>query len=573
MALLQGQQLPPLPIPQTATGDDQTPPAPAPAPDTVQPLTPAPDTTPAPVPIDPKTKLPLTPAEIREQEIDKFDPMKRSVDPTSQPKADPLTDREQPAANRTPSASDSTAEPLPGSLAAQTAALAEDQPGTKTAKNLAPDASADSSDTNGGDAYSGPAVLSRSYTLARPMIPHQIKWAAVVGASYSWNDGETPSAVNGKTTYLSTTSEGHSLNWSVNGRHIWKHDQIGLSYAGSGSQFGESSLSGWNHSLNLDYGHVISRRLTVQFVESVQDLSQNYSLENPVLTPAGSLANINLATSPSVQLLNSTTRSASSQASLTYHQSSRLSYNMSSSYFLTGRSQGIGMRGQQASGDVNYRWSRRVTVGAYYSFTDYQYSHNVSTSDSHGIGAIYSYALNGSTQLQTRIGASRIESLAYEAVPLPPLLAAILGQGSTIINAYNRQWTTDISVQLVRDFRRSRTASLSYAHGESPGNGILLTSVQQSISAGYSVSLFRRRFPISGGVVYSSLSSASQGNLGSNTSETAYLGTSRPLGHGLNSTFSFNYAQYKVSGTPYQAHNIGVSVGFSWGLPANLLRF
>ena len=104
------------------------------------------------------------------------------------------------------------------------------------------------------------------------------------------------------------------------------------------------------------------------------------------------------------------------------------------------------------------------------------------------------------------------------------LLAAILGRGSTIVNAYDERWTTDISIQLVRDFRRSRTATLAFAHGESPGNGVLLTSVQQTFSAGYAMSLFRRRLPLNTGATYSSLSSVSgQGEASYNTSETAYF--------------------------------------------------
>ena len=170
------------------------------------------------------------------------------------------------------------------------------------------------------------------------MIPHQIKWAAAVGVSYSWTDGQTPSAVNGKTIYTSTTSEGHSLNWSLSGRHIWKRDQLGLSYSGNGSQFGSSNLSGWNNSLNLDYGHVISRRLTVQRCVTWARIFRRIIRWKIRCSNPGSprIANINLATSPSVELLNSTTRSGSWQASMTFHQTSRFSYNVSSSYFLTG---------------------------------------------------------------------------------------------------------------------------------------------------------------------------------------------------------------------------------------------
>src|SRR6185312_2666066 len=214
----------------------------------------------------------------------------------------------------------------------------------------------------------------------------------------------------------------------------------------------------------------------------------------------------------------------------------------------------------------------KATVGAYYSFTDYLYSHNISTSDSHNVGLIYSYAINRNTQLQTRLGITRIENLAYEAVPLPPPLAQILGQPRVIINAYSVRRTSDISVQLVHDFRRSRTANLSYAHGQSPGNGVLLTSIQQTLSAGFTGSFLRRRLPFSVGAMYSSVSSTARGNIGFYKSETYYVGSSRQLGRGVSANFRFNYERYTLSSSPLSQDSIRLSFGFAWSPPEGLLR-
>jgi hypothetical protein len=231
-----------------------------------------------------------------------------------------------------------------------------------------------------------------------------------------------------------------------------------------------------------------------------------------------------------------------------------------------------GTVGRQAGADVNYRLSRRTTVGLYYSFTNYAYSHHISQADSHGVGAIYSYALNRGTQLRTRFGATHQETLGYATVALDPALAAILGQSSTIINSYSQRWISDISVELVRDFRRSRTASLAYARGQSPGNGVLLTSVQETYSAGYVTSFFRRRLPINVGFDRTSLTSSSQ-NFGAFTSETAYAGTSRALGHGANATLRFDYRRYQINDSPLSQHEFRFSLGLTWSPPGELLRF
>jgi len=570
---LRSQQVTP-PVLQTGTGDDQLPAAnDTPAPDTPSPDMPLPGATPdvapagesAPVMVDPKTGLPITAAEQREKEIDKYDPMKRATD-TSTQDANPVTDP-----NQVPTAA--PAKDKSQSQDGSTGASGKTAEGGKSTQGSTQDPGADDTTDASNAEYTGPAVLSRSYTLARPMIPQQVRWRGSVGLSYAWNNGGAPALVNGETSDESTTSQSLGFTWSVAGRHIWRHDQVGVSYTGNSYTYSAGRLGGVNNSLNLDYSHIVSRRISLQVTESVQDLSQNYSLQNPVLDPSTSIANINLATSPSVQLLNSTTRQSSSTASMTYRQTSRTSYNISASYFIIGRTQGVGMTGTQFGGDMNYRWTSRATVGAYYSYTNYLYSHNVSSSDSNGGGAIFSYALSRGTQLQTRFGATRIESLGYESVPLAPELAAILGQGSTIVNAYNLRWTSDVSVQLVRDFRRNRTGTLAYVHGQSPGNGVSLTSVQQTMSAGYSMRLFRHRVPLGLGAVYSTLDSTGQGSLGNYKSESAYVSTSHPVTRSVNGTLSFNYMRSQISGTALLEHTMTLSLGISWGLPASIFRF
>ncbi|HEU5021209.1 MAG TPA: hypothetical protein VFT60_04945 [Bryobacteraceae bacterium] len=515
-----------------------------------------------PAPVNPKTGLPYTPAELRQMEIDKYDPMKRDVDPATDPNR--LTDRQAPTA-----VPGRTLDPIPGSLAdmnAQQAARNRQANGTST------DPGADSAAANGAE-YSGPAVLSRSYTLARPMIPRQIQWTGALGFDYSWNSGQAPGAIDGVTSYRALSTQGVTGSWSFGGRHVWRRDQLGMTYSGTYSDYtNQPGLNGANHNLNFDYSRLLSRRISIQFVEGLQDLSQNYSFENPTLLPGNSVADMNLATSPNVQLLNSKTLQSSSALSMTWRQTARLSYNLSSAYFVIGRTEGLGMHGRQFSGDINYRWTRRATVGAYYSFTNYLYSHDISTSDSHNIGLIYSYAINRNTQVQTRFGITRIESLAYQAVPLPPALAFLLGQPSVIVNAYSLRNTSDISVQFVHDFRRSRTANIAYAHGQSPGNGVLLTSIQQTLSAGFTASLLRRRLPVSVGGIYSSVTSSAGSSIGFYRSQTYYVGLSRPLGKGVSASFRINYERYNLSDSPLSQDSIRLSFGFQWGPPESLLR-
>jgi hypothetical protein len=527
-------------------------------------------TTPTAVPTNPKTGLPYTPQELREMEIDKFDPMKKNPDTTSsQQNITPLTDRKQPMTVADPA---SKAAPPTGSIAAeQAAASAKKTPTAAAAQGIGGGSSQDSDTPEEGDSsYSGPAVLTRSYTLARPMDMVPIKWAGSLGFSYSWDDGQAPAQVNGASGFVSAKASAASINWNLGGRHRWKRDQIGLSYAGNYSEYfaksAFSNLTGENNSLSLDYSHVFSRRLQFSLVESAQDLSQNYPLENPALQPGSNVANINISTSPNIQLLNNTVHQSSTQASVTYRQTARLSFDGTASYFIVGETQAglTGMTGHQFNGDMNYRWTSRTTVGAYYGYTDYDYSHDVSHATSNGAGLIYSYAINRHTQFRSRLGISQISSRAYQIITLPPALAFILGRSISLVNASSSFSTTDISAQLIRDFGKSRTASVGFARGESPGNGLLLTSIEDTATAGYSTSLFRRRVPINVGASYTSLSATLQANVGNVKSETIYFGTSRPLAHNVSSSFRINYSRYSVNGTQLQQHDLTLSIGLGW---------
>ncbi len=528
---------------QAQTQDDGTTPQPAPA------------TKPTAQPKDPKTGLELTPAEQMDRALDQIDPLKpysKNSDKSSDDADDDnrLTDRENPADPDKPPATKTQNGALPGSIAATNA------------------------NTPDGAGYTGPAVLTRSYTLARPMNNQQLSWQASVGFMFSQDRGQANGVAAANGTYPSITTNGRTLTWGLTGRHIWKRDQLGVSYVGNYSDYTSGGLSGMNNSLNLDFAHIVTRRISLQLVQSVQLLSQNYSLENPTLTPGSSVANINLATSPNVELPGDTTRQSNSTASLTFHQTHRLSWQISSGYFIIGHTGAgfTGSRGYQAGGDLNYRMTRKATVGAFYSYTDYRFSHDVSHTDSQGFGAIYSYALTGATQLRTRLGASHLETLGLAVVPLPPEIAIFLGQRNAVIDSYSHRWISDISAELVHDFHRNRTATLSYARGQSPGNGVLFTSAQESISAGFAMRLFRR-VPIYGSATRSTLTSASTSSVGSYSSDTFSFSTSRQLHRGVTSNLTVDYRRYQLVGSPLLQHDLRISLGLNWSPPANHLQF
>ena len=95
----------------------------------------------------------------------------------------------------------------------------------------------------------------------------------------------------------------------------------------------------------------------------------------------------------------------------------------------------LGVTGQQARGDVNYRLTRKTTIGTYYSFSHYLYPHGFGNSDTNTAGLIYSYAFSRTMQIRLRGGLSRVESLGLQSVEINPVIAALLGQSSGIVDS------------------------------------------------------------------------------------------------------------------------------------------
>lgn len=519
-----------------------------------------------------QTQQQPTPEQQREKEIRRYDPLYKS-DPALD--RDTASDRDNPGRNA-PDASASAPTPqpsrqdtaLPGSVAA-----GNQQIPTNPRGNQGPQVVSDDGDASAVQQYSGPAVLSRSYTLSRPLTPKQVKWNWSVGFNTIYSDGLVSGQVNADGTVANGFAFGQSAIWSFEGRHFWKRDQLGVSYNGYYNRFdGSQRFNGQNEKLSADYAHDFSRHLSLHLVQSGVILSQSYSLQNPLGNADISAANLNLAASPTIQLLGTGLRQSSTTASLTWQKSARLSFSYGGTFFaLQQTGEGLlGMIGYQAQADMNYRITRKTTVGAYYSFNDYEFEHHTEVADANTFGGIFSYALGRSSEIRLRAGITRSENNGLSSIPIDPVIAILIGRSSVIVDTYRLSVFSDVSAQLVKDFSRNRTANISYAHGLAPGNGLILSSIQQTISAAYSMRLFRE-YGVGLTIGQSSLSSASQ-TIGKYTSDYVSLSLSRTYRHGLTANCSLNYRRFSIEGgPPIPQTQIYISSGFSWSPGAGKL--
>jgi len=493
-------------------------------------------------------RVPPTPAEQREQQIREFDPLDRS-DQDSRDKTK-ATDKEKRRQEQDQPA-------IPGSIAATE---------QDSARRSGPQVVEDDDAGAPVQEYSGPAVLSRSYSISQPLIPSQVKWNESVGLSSVYDSGVTRTVNADGSPGPASTLIGYMLNWSLGGRHYFRRDMVSVSYSGNLSEYsGNGAYSGSNQTVSAAYSHVLSRRLTLNLSGTGSILSQNSILENQPVGPE-TIANINLASSPNIQIYDLGTKQFTSQADLTWQLTSRLSFSMGTSYFGIERDSALllGVTGQQARGDVNYRLTRKMTIGAYYSFSHYLYPDGFGNSATNTAGASYSYAFNRTTQLRFRGGLSEVESLGLQTVQINPAIAALLGENSGVIDAYNTYRSTDFSAQFVKDFHGGkRTASLAYARGITPGNGVYQTSQQESISANMTARVFRTySFSIAAG--RDTLEAITQ-SLGKYQSEYGRIALSRTYRRGIGLTLTAEYRYFDINTTGFLRNQLRITSGVTWG--------
>ena len=423
--------------------------------------------------------------------------------------------------------------------------------------------------------YNGPAVLSRSYSVSRPLIPRQVKWAESVGVALSYSSGALET-VNANGTLSSPVLLGTMVNWSISGRHYFRHDQIGVNYTGNYSQYaaGPTGYNGTNNTLAVDYTHFLGRRVSLNVTGVGLILSQNFALDNATVGPDTTVANINLASSPNIQITDYGVKQFSTQIDVTWQKSSRLSFDGGVSYFAVVRDGPglLGMTGEQGRGDMNYRLTRQMTVGAYYSYSYYLFPTGFGTTDTNTVGGIFSYAFTSTMQVRLRGGVSYVNSREFQRVTIAPEIAVLLGQGSGLVDAYTKIATSDISAQFVKDFRGGKTASVAYAHGISPGNEYFQASQQQSMSATFGMRLFRR-YTLQAGVGRDTLTAVGVplAVLGSYASEYGRISLARTLPRGVSLNFGAEFRHYLVSDSAILENQLRLTSGLTWGPPGGKL--
>jgi hypothetical protein len=421
--------------------------------------------------------------------------------------------------------------------------------------------------------YAGPAILSRGEAPAAMTAP-KVDFVFSLSLSANYTNGLVgiePTNAQGKLP--TSASYGAGFGLALSGAHSWRHTRFGVNYTGNIAYYPQGQhFTGIGQGVAMSLSHQVTRHISVSASESAGWFTQ--------FPPATVALNSAVSTDPSqssiptTDFYNNRTIYSSSSASLIIQASNRLSFSMGGGFATDLRnSSGLySAKGESAMGDVQYRISRRTTIGGGYGFSHYSYSGSVGGAFVHSGSVSVSVRLSRRTEFSAFGGASHVASTFEQTVPIDPSILSILCPaglvsscpltGATVINN-NSFWGPNFGIRYSRSFEKG-VFSLGAGESITPGNGLFLTSRSQTASAGYGYSGLRK-WSLSVGVFY--VKALSLGNVQGGYGEVSgYYGMSRQLIGRVSFVSSFNATQYLSNS--FNAYNrliysASVGLGFS----------
>ncbi|MGA3015569.1 MAG: hypothetical protein ABSF62_00520 [Bryobacteraceae bacterium] len=409
--------------------------------------------------------------------------------------------------------------------------------------------------------YAGPAILSRGDAPAAMEAP-QIRFQPFLSVSASYTTGLSGVTVDPQGNLANASAYGVTISGGISGSHSWRHTHIGLDYHGSYMFYpGDSHYNSLNQALGFGLSHQVTRHIKF----SLRQALGWFSFNNPNVGLTQTVPfDPSQSGIPNSDFYYTRTIYSSTQADLVIQKSSRLSFDLGGGLFINRYASTAlyGVTGEDATGDLQYRLSRRATIGASYSFTHYSFTGILSSSDIHGAALTYAVRISRTVEFSGYAGFMHAETKFIQSVPVDPNVTALLGITSTTALAYHVNWVPNFSGRLSKTFARG----VVYAAGGetvSPGNGIFLTSRTDSLTGGYGYTGLRRW---SLGVAAAYTSALSIGNVTGNYGGiNGSFSMSRSLGHSLSFVTSYMATQYRSSNfTRYNRLIYTGSVGVGW---------
>lgn len=357
--------------------------------------------------------------------------------------------------------------------------------------------------------YLGPSIMSRgsSDIGTRAGQTVDLRFFANVNAVY--DTGLVPLATD-TTGKLVDPGGVYGVEAQVGayGTHTWRTASLGLDYKGNFRHYDQSTyFDGSDQQLQLGYSYQKTRRLRFDMKGLAGTYSQGF----------GSVAS---------QLVNENSGGVNPTTGLLFdNRATFLEGGMDVTYILSPRNSFVvggegndvqrqskalvGMHGYSLNGAFEHKLSMYSSVALIYTHYHYDFpqAFGESNDDSFQLGYDTSFSRNR-WNFKVLAGVVQTQVEGLQTVNLDPVVASILGVGTTVQTYYSKNLGPSGNVVLTRRFKYAYL-NLNYSRGISPGNGVYLTS-RQEIGGASLTYVGARKTSFTVGGAYNNLSSLGQ---------------------------------------------------------------
>jgi hypothetical protein len=407
--------------------------------------------------------------------------------------------------------------------------------------------------------YAGPAILSRGEAPGVISLP-ELRFTPWVGIAATYDTGLSAVTVSDTGQLANASSYGATVSWGISGTHSWKnHTQLGLAYSGAFNWYDRNIAHNMSHNLMIGVSHDFSRRVRLEWRQTAGMTTRNYAVAGLVETVPFDPSSTYI---PTTDFFDNRDVYVQSSLGLTYALSKRLSIRMSGAAFADNRQSHAltNSWGTQESGDVQYRLSAHTTLGGGYNYMHFGYAHYAGGTDAHVVQGSYSVRLSRRVEFSAYAGAMRIESKYLQSIPIDPTIQALLGISQGVQIGHFIETTPTASGRLARSFQRG-VAYVSAGRTVMPGNGLFLTSISTTVTAGYGYTGFRHwSLSAQGGYVKATAEGAIAGRYGNWTAGiTAGRQITRRIGWNASATMrKYSSADYSLYNRWITTVNMGL---------------
>jgi hypothetical protein len=412
--------------------------------------------------------------------------------------------------------------------------------------------------------YLGPGILTRGAGEIGTRSGQDVDLRFFVNATGIYDNGLQPFSVDGSGRLATVNGLwGTEIAAGAYGVHNFKHGRLGLDYKGTYRHYTENSFyDGTDHQLALDYTYQKSRRLIFDIREMAGSVSQGTSFAGslPVVTDA--------LVTPSSQLFDNRMNYLQSTLDVSYRLTERTTLSVGGAGFgIWRKATGlIGMQGYSLHGSIQHRISQRTTVGAGYEHSHYDFPKAFGESDINSYSGTWATQLGKSWTITAKGGAYEAEVIGLQQVAVDPEIAALLGVATTVQTFYRKSVFPQWGATVNRQFQRA-SLSFQYQRGISAGNGVYLTSRQDTGYGAFSYTATRKwSFSVNGG--YSRLDGIGQ-NLQPFSQFTGGAGITYALTRPIHLIARYDARQQEIVDAAYRRTSYRATVGISFS-PADV---